>query len=203
MIYEYRGSSMNQRPWNGLRLEIQMRTPLQHSWATAVESASQGLGQGLKFGDGNPRWLRFFALVAGLMAIDEGTAAVPGVPSSRAELIAELRPLEAELQALEHFNSWARRRVTSDPTAKNSTQFLLEADPRQGELTVRGFGRQSGRTLTQANEALFEAEQQASDDTEKQIVLVGAQTEEQARIAYPSFYGLVGSFIDYLEAALA
>ena len=45
--------------WNKLRVEVQLRTKLQHSWATAVETVDTFIGENIKFGEGSNDWRRF------------------------------------------------------------------------------------------------------------------------------------------------
>ena len=45
---------------NGLKIEIQFRSQLQHQWATAVETVGKFINHDLKSGTGPPEWLRFF-----------------------------------------------------------------------------------------------------------------------------------------------
>ena len=49
---------------NGLFVELQLRTKLQHAWATAVETIGTFLGQGLTARQGESHGLRFFDLVS-------------------------------------------------------------------------------------------------------------------------------------------
>lgn len=58
LIYQYH--SERNTKFNGLRIEIQVRTALQHSWATAVETVGEMTSNGLKFNQGDERWLLFF-----------------------------------------------------------------------------------------------------------------------------------------------
>jgi hypothetical protein len=48
---------------DGRRIELQLRTRLQHSWATGVEGVGMFRGEDLKGGQGNPNWLRLFMLM--------------------------------------------------------------------------------------------------------------------------------------------
>jgi len=50
--------------WNGQRIEIQLRSQLQHAFATAVETATTFTRSKLKFGGGAVKWRRFFALMS-------------------------------------------------------------------------------------------------------------------------------------------
>ena len=49
----------------GMRIEIRLRSRLQHAWAAAVETMGTFSGQALKSSEGDEDWLRFFALMAG------------------------------------------------------------------------------------------------------------------------------------------
>lgn len=60
LIYRYQ--SEKYQTHNGLRIEIQLRSPLQHAWATAVETVGIFTGQALKSNLGSDDWKRFFTL---------------------------------------------------------------------------------------------------------------------------------------------
>lgn len=64
--------------YNGLSLELQLRTRFQHAWATAVETMGTFLGQALKSGQGDTEWRNFFTASGSAMALLEKTAPVPG-----------------------------------------------------------------------------------------------------------------------------
>jgi putative GTP pyrophosphokinase len=78
-------------PWNGQRIEIQLRTTLQHAFATAVETVTTFTREPLKFGAGPTEWRRFFSLMGSALAMREQTPLVEGTPNTEAELIGELR----------------------------------------------------------------------------------------------------------------
>ena len=66
-VYEYDTRSAQGRPWKGLSIEIQYRTLLQHSWATAVEVAGLLTHNNPKFGQGEPAFIEFFAVARALL----------------------------------------------------------------------------------------------------------------------------------------
>jgi ppGpp synthetase/RelA/SpoT-type nucleotidyltranferase len=90
LIYEYRARK-GKSPYDGLRIEIQFRTNLQHAWATAVEAVGIFTRQGLKFNQGNEKWLRFFALMSTAIAAIEKTPSVPDTPLKKREILRELK----------------------------------------------------------------------------------------------------------------
>jgi putative GTP pyrophosphokinase len=76
MIFRYHNDRAPQ--YNGLSLELQVRTKLQHAWATSVETMGTFLGQALKSGQGDDDWKKFFSAAGGALAVLEKTPAVPG-----------------------------------------------------------------------------------------------------------------------------
>lgn len=76
LVYRYRSSASRHRPYNGLRIELQLRSQLQHTWATAVETVGTFIGQALKSSQGEEKWSRFFALMGTYVAIQERTPLV-------------------------------------------------------------------------------------------------------------------------------
>ena len=62
LVYRY----VNHRApaYNDLLLERQLRTRLQHAWATAVETMGTFLGQALKSGQGERPWREFFEVAS-------------------------------------------------------------------------------------------------------------------------------------------
>jgi ppGpp synthetase/RelA/SpoT-type nucleotidyltranferase len=81
MVYRYKNGRAPD--YNGLLLELQFRTQLQHAWATAVETMGTFLGQALKSGEGERPWRMFFEIASAAFAVIEGTAKVPGYESLR------------------------------------------------------------------------------------------------------------------------
>ena len=75
LIYKYRNT---QHPgYDGLRLELQIRTRLQHTWATAVETMDTLLGQALKYRQGDQEWQDFFAITSSAFAYMEDCHPIP------------------------------------------------------------------------------------------------------------------------------
>ena len=74
-IYRYKNKLASD--YDTLRIELQIRTKLQHIWATAVESMGTFLGQALKSRQGDQEWLDFFAATSSAFAYKEGCVPIP------------------------------------------------------------------------------------------------------------------------------
>jgi putative GTP pyrophosphokinase len=60
LVYKYNNPAAPE--YKGLFIELQLRTKLQHAWATSVETMGAFLGQALKSSEGEGIWLDYFAL---------------------------------------------------------------------------------------------------------------------------------------------
>jgi hypothetical protein len=83
----YRYYSDKNEAHNDLKIEMQLRTRLQHAWATAVETVGTFRQQSLKSGIGDKEWLRFFALMGSVIALRERTPLVSDTPADKNELV--------------------------------------------------------------------------------------------------------------------
>lgn len=99
LIYQYKHRE-TESAYDGMRIEVQLRTALQHAWATAVEAVGTFTDQALKSNQGSADWRRFFALMGSEIAHIEGTAFVPDTPKSHRELIKEIKNLSGQLEVL-------------------------------------------------------------------------------------------------------
>jgi hypothetical protein len=90
-VFKYRSSSKSHRIWNGLRIEIQIRSRLQHAWATAVETVDTFTRQQIKSGGGQDDWRRFFLLMGSAIAIMEKRPVCPSCPSDVMALRLEIK----------------------------------------------------------------------------------------------------------------
>ena len=85
LIYRYYSDRNPQ--YNGQRIEIQIRSRLQHAWATAVETVDSFTSQELKVNLGRADYARFFALMGSWLANREGASPVPETPDDPGILV--------------------------------------------------------------------------------------------------------------------
>ena len=200
LIYRY--ISDRNEVYKGLKVEIQIRTPLQHAWATTVETVDAFTQQALKSSRGRSDWERFFQLMGTEMAFSEGTPAVAGTPTNRQELRQELRSCANELQVIDSLVGFATALgVTqrASARARDADYFLLSLDNVAKRLSVTGYKRSA---LRQASQAYAKREKQIRDERGKDTVLVSVDSIRNLKRAYPNYFADTKIFVQALREAL-
>lgn len=180
--YKYTGTGRSET-WNGLKIEIQLRTLLQHKWATAVEAAGTFTNQALKSNLGSREWLRFFALMSSVFALREGCQLVPRTPSDYDKLCDEIRELNTQHHIQAVFSQY-HKIIPSLKGKQKAKYFLITLDPIRRETTIKGF--KDGETQ-KANAEYMQLEQ-VNLKNPTQIVLVQVSNVKALERAYPNYF---------------
>lgn len=186
LVYKY--FSDRKTDYNTLKIEIQIRSQLQHAWATAVETVGTLQQQALKSSQGEKDWLRFFALASSAFALREGTEPVPGTPISYRDLVSEMRDYVRSLDLAKRLQAYghAMRFLASPQHNKNDNHyFLLEMNPAQKSVQVTTF-KFSESTL--ANQKYLEVERKLKGTMGAEAVLVSVDSLDAVRKAYPNYF---------------
>jgi hypothetical protein len=202
LIYRYRSESDKRAMYNGLKIEVQLRSRLQHAWATAVETVSTFTGQALKStGTGGNEWRRFFALMGTAIANREHTPPIPGTPTTQRELTEELRHLVIQLNVYDVLNAWRTAlRELPTKTASGARAYLLLLDPTRETVQVTGFTQTQ---LPLASAQYLETEKAIEARPGAQVVLVSVSSLSALRSAYPNYYLDTRTFVDATIHAIA
>ncbi|WP_213806204.1 RelA/SpoT domain-containing protein [Granulicella sp. dw_53] len=198
LVGRYKARAAKNEPWNGHRIEIQLRTKLQHAFATAVETVTTFTRSPLKFGGGPDLWRRFFSLMGSALAIREATPLVPGTPTEYDELIRELREITKTLRVLQRLRGWTKalNRLPKREMA-DAKWILLVLDVSEDTIQTTGFT--DPKKAVQAVAAIETSDNAAQLDA----VLVGVSSIRSLRSAYPNYYADTASFVAALNTALA
>jgi hypothetical protein len=192
----YRYYSDRTSTYNGLQIEIQMRSQLQHAWATAVETVGTFLQQSLKASRGSDEWLRFFALMGSAVARLESSELVPGTPEPYDVLLGELRDLIARLDVTRRLVAYSNTvRILEQPDIRGARYFLVELRPADGTVKVQVFTRLQ---LTEATERYLEVERQLTGPG-AEAVLVSVESLSLLRRAYPNYFLDTRVFLETLS----
>lgn len=182
----------------GRRIEIQLRTQLQHSWATAVEAVGMVRGEYLKNDEGSEQWLRLFKLISAEFAVAEETQLPPDVPGHK-ERLSEIRALDKHLQAtamlenLSHVVRWADTSI--EPV--RPTYYLIIYDNATNKVGVEPYFAPKNAMQSYA---LAEARAAKAGGETANIVLVEADKIDLVRQAYPNYFGDVQMFKKQLKS---
>ena len=136
LVYRYK----NRRApdFDGLLIEIQLRTQIQHLWATAVETVGTFLNQALKSSEGPDEWLSFFGLMGSALAHLEKGAPVPGYGDLAAkETYKAVVSVAAALHVREQLDAYsvAADHITKESAARAFHLIVLDTEEKAVHIT--------------------------------------------------------------------
>src|SRR3989338_8078834 len=200
IIYEYK-SDKGKTDYNGLRVEVQIRSKLQHLWATAVETVDFFTRQAIKFNEGVPDWADFFKLVSSAFAINENCPIVENTTLNEKELYYQIKQKEKELEVIHRMEGWTHAMKFFNEEVGNKIKgkarfFLLELDIEGEKLNVKAYNQKQEQ---QAISDYSELEKRHKGRTDYDVVLVGADTLKDLAKAYPNYFVDTEEFVFELE----
>lgn len=197
LIYKYKNRL--KPAYNGFQVELQIRTKLQHTWATAVETTGINLKQALKTGGGEGKWRDFFSLTSSAFAYMEGTPLVPKHENlSEAETYKAVASIEKDIKGRETLSglNFALKNVDVPETRQNFYYHLVILNFNKKEVLIRSFPKKG---IKQANDAYIKAEIEATKKGETDAVLVSAGNITMLKRAYPNYFLDIKEFINKVE----
>jgi hypothetical protein len=196
IVYNYASDKSTQ--WNGLSIELQIRSRQQHAWATAVETVGTFTRQALKSSWGEDEWLRFFALMSSAIAMREGTPLVPNTPTHPSALAKELRQYVTRLRVIERLTSYGQALDIVEVAPKGAGFFLLELDTAANTLLARAY-----TSAAMATEQYAAVERAIEGAPTKDAVLVSVDSLAALRQAYPNYFLDTEEFVSAVRDAIA
>lgn len=187
-VYRYVAGTTSGSAWNGLQIEIQYRTLVQHAWATAVELSDVLTQNRTKFSQGSADNTRFFQICSELLARshENGTSCLSG--ETNKNLVAEWRDIEGRAHLFQHLKG-----ASGDNGGGRLDGFVI--------LIMKDDGLEVERMRSYL-EAVNRLIQLEKDHPIWDIVLVSGDKSDSLRTVYRNYFRNATEFVSMMEDAL-
>ena len=183
---------------NGMKVELQVRTKLQHNWAMAVETAGLITSTPLKSSQGADEWLIFFKIVSSLFAIKERLPILSEHVANGYEMKDLMKILYNMNKVHNHGDTLKALRVSNIQAQKENYRngyYILNINFKQKMVNVTSFPRENEE---EATKMYSELEKQAQDNINA-VVLVSVPKMKELQEAYPSYFLNTTEFLQDLD----
>jgi hypothetical protein len=185
LVFAFEPRDATEKGYAGRLIEVQIRSRLQHSWATAVEAVGLYRDEKLKNGVGSADWLRLFKLMSLEVAASEGCEYAKEGSNSRVQ---EIIALNASLDAIRTLDTLSHAVSNLDrilPDRHHKPRYcLIEYDHQLKRVNVKYLDGPSkiGGALNEANDSRYSS------------VVVEMDKIDNLKEAYPNYFGDVQLF---------
>jgi putative GTP pyrophosphokinase len=194
-VYKYK-NSINPN-YDGLMIELQIRTKLQHAWATAVETMGTFIDHSLKSSQGPTKWLDFFSLVGNAFAYLEETPTMTKYNHlSQNDVFRKIKTDANKLQVVTQLEGFSTVIAKIETDKKQGSLHLVVLDISNKEVRIKTFSKSA---IEEASTEYLKEETAISDTNKRQVVLVSSNSLDSIRKAYPSYFLDTQEFIRTLR----
>ena len=199
------------------RVEVQLRTRVQHYWATAVEIIDLFTGQSLKLNQGKKEWADFFAVISSLFAIVEQIPRFERLsPADKqrryairlgkdkkgsTEKVKNAQQLSKRLKVIDSLSGFSKAlQVLGDhmdtKMGKDAGYALLEINTDIKELRSTIFSEKDNQNAEQKYKHL---EKKYVDDPSQVVALVSTTAVGGIKEAFPNYFAHSAEFVGLLQ----
>jgi len=191
-VYKY---SMPDTIYDGLSIELQIRTKLQHDWATAVETAELISNSPLKASQGNEDWQNFFKIVSAIFArYEHQPVNISFKDYSEKDYCLEFASMEDKHRFTESLAATVTGVKYSTDANFSKGYVLLLINYNTKRVNLRHF---SVEDIDKANMSYSQAESSV-DRNNGAVVLVSVDDMKSLIEAYPSYFLNAQEFLQSL-----
>lgn len=192
-IYTYKSKV---EKYNGLKIELQIRTKLQHNWATSVETAGMYTKTSLKSSNGPDEWLNLFKTVSSLFAIKEKLPVLDDhKDSSMHDLMIDCFFHTKKLNAIDILKALRISAHSIESDKIDGDYFIINIQFASQSVNILVFPRKHYSLATKEYLII----EKSIKDNENAVVFVSASSLKSLRKAYPSYFLDTSEFIAALE----
>lgn len=197
-IYKFKSENPD---LDGMKIELQLRTNLQHSWAMAVETAELITKTALKASQGENEWLNFFKLVSSLFALKEKTPILTEHIEngySRKDLLRQLYKLNGDFNIVDTLKALNVSNYHSTQENHKNGYYVLNINFIQKTVSIKTFPKDKEGEAA----AAFSALEKKVEERKNAVVLVSVPKIQQLQEAYPSYFLDTNNFIETIETEM-
>lgn len=193
-IFEHKDDKMH--------LELQIRTQLQHYWATAVEVLGMKGESKIKQGKGEDYHKEFFKLSSALFSYTENTTISSKYKSlSKKDICKKIAGLNQKHNILKNLSGLAisGQNIERRANEKKDYYFIVVLNFETNTLSITGFNR---KNFAEAKKFYDSYEQDSKEKQNTDVVLISLDKFKLLKQAYPNYYLDSGSFIRVIKKEL-
>ena len=192
-VYKFVNDNPN---YDGLRVELQIRTRLQHDWAMAVETGELLSKSPLKASMGDEHWLEFFKLASAVFAQKEGMPVAASFANyTEQDYCVSYAKLDQAYKFLDQLQALVNAVKITDEHALKMGYAVVLIQFEEKMVQLRHYNADA---LEEATKYYSEVEKTIKDDNAA-VVLVSVSDMKELQDAYPSYFLNAGEFIQSLQ----
>ncbi len=192
-VYKYVSENTD---YDGLRIELQIRTRLQHDWAMAVETAELLSQSPLKAGLGDKYWMDFFKLSSAIFAKKEGMPVEQSFANkTEQDFCIEYAKLEKNCRFLDQLQGLVSAvKITEQHSlaAGYAVIFIHFADRK---VQLRHYSNDELKAAAR----YYSDVERSINNNEAAVVLVSVSDMKELQEAYPSYFLNASEFVQALN----
>lgn len=172
-----------------LFLEIQLRSQLQHIWATGVEVFGTLQNSSFKSGHGSRKWLEFFSVLSSVFAIKENKPSLKRhAKISKENLVLKLQKEIQELKVIENLSVYTAvyKKISGRTSIGRKGHYsLIVLNSRENTISLTTYGASQFEAAAQA---YLKLEQENFEDEQSNVVLVNTGDIRKLELSYPNYF---------------
>ncbi len=190
-------NNLNFHDYKGFQIEVQLRTRLQHLWATTVEIVDIIERETLKTNPeaANHDWKRLFYIMGEFLAVKDGSGQLSAQESQK--LANELAKLNKKLSAYRKLDTFNRAfQVDNIKNKSKNTGFALlvhNTDTQEGQVFLYAASKKSEALTHYAN---------LEKQTDNNVLLVAGSDIKSIEKAYPNYLNDTSEFLSEFSRIL-